>query len=158
MFVNFLVCICSNWATYICLNNYCMLWQIYIAIDWWMCIFDILLEYWCLNRGMHNKCPLVVNIGPEGRPNNLPQPAWRLAELFFRSDLSWLQADLCADSYVISMRFSLLGMATSCTHYISYVGIERIIHNRIIRNMLFVELGPTGFQLSCNCTYFLIFE
>jgi hypothetical protein len=26
--------------------------------------------------------------GPKGRPNNLPQPAWRLAELFFRSDLS----------------------------------------------------------------------
>jgi hypothetical protein len=26
--------------------------------------------------------------GPEGRPNNLPQPAWRLAELFFWSDLS----------------------------------------------------------------------
>jgi hypothetical protein len=26
--------------------------------------------------------------GPKGRPNNLPQPAWRLAELFFWSDLS----------------------------------------------------------------------
>jgi hypothetical protein len=26
--------------------------------------------------------------GPEGHPNNLPQPAWRLAELFFWSDLS----------------------------------------------------------------------
>ncbi len=26
--------------------------------------------------------------GPEGCPNNLPQPAWCLAELFFQSDLS----------------------------------------------------------------------
>jgi hypothetical protein len=26
--------------------------------------------------------------GPKGRPNNLPQPAWRLAGLFFWSDLS----------------------------------------------------------------------
>ncbi len=27
--------------------------------------------------------------GPEGRPNNLPQPAWRITELFFWSDTSW---------------------------------------------------------------------
>jgi hypothetical protein len=30
----------------------------------------------------------VINNGPEGRPNNLPQPAWHLAELFFWSDMS----------------------------------------------------------------------
>ncbi len=29
-----------------------------------------------------------ITNGPKGRPNNLPQPAWRLAELFFWSDLS----------------------------------------------------------------------
>ena len=29
-----------------------------------------------------------ANYGPEECPNNLPQPAWRLAELFFWSDLS----------------------------------------------------------------------
>jgi hypothetical protein len=29
-----------------------------------------------------------INDGPKGRPNNLPQPAWRLAELFFWSDMS----------------------------------------------------------------------
>ncbi len=96
--------------------------------------------------------------GPKGRPNNLPQPAWCLTELFFWSDLSWSRAYLCSNFYVISTRFSLLGAVTSCTRYLSYVGIERIIHNQIIRNMLFVKLGPTGFQLTCYCTYFLIFE
>jgi hypothetical protein len=30
----------------------------------------------------------VTDNGPKGRPNNLPQPAWHLAELFFWSDLS----------------------------------------------------------------------
>ncbi len=102
-----------------------------------------------------------LDFGPEGRPNNLPQPAWRLAELFFWSDMSWLRADLCANSYVISTRFSLLSKLPSCTRYISYVGIEHIIHNllfRIICNMLFVELGPTGFQVTCNRTYAPIFE
>jgi hypothetical protein len=36
------------------------------------------------------RCARGKNIfdGPEGHPNNLPQPAWRLAELFFWSDLS----------------------------------------------------------------------
>ncbi len=29
-----------------------------------------------------------VSFGPKGHPNNLPQPAWRLAELFFWSGLS----------------------------------------------------------------------
>ncbi len=71
--------------------------------------------------------------GPKGRPNNLPQPAWRLAELFFWSDLSWSRADLCAKSYVISTRLSLLSMLPSCMHYISYVGILRIIHNILFR-------------------------
>jgi hypothetical protein len=62
------------------------------------------------------------------------------------------------------MRFSLLGMPALRTRYLSYVGIERIIHNllfRIIRiydNMLFVELGQTDFQITCNGTYFPIFE
>jgi hypothetical protein len=101
--------------------------------------------------------PMVLHVhcfqfldGPEGRPNNLPQPAWRLAELFFRSDMSWSRADLCANSYVISTHFSFLSKLPPCTHYISYVGIERIIYNllfRIIRTMLFVELGPTGFPM-----------
>ncbi len=71
--------------------------------------------------------------GPKGRPNNLPQPAWCLAELFFWSDLSWSRADLCANSYVISTRFSLFGGDTMCTRYISYIGIECIIQFRIIR-------------------------
>ncbi len=70
---------------------------------------------------------------PKGRPNNLPQPAWRLAELFFWSDLSWLGADLCANSDVISTRFSFFGGDTMGTRYISYVGIEHIIQFRIIR-------------------------
>ncbi len=99
--------------------------------------------------------------GPKGCPNNLPQPAWHLAELFFWSDMSWLRADLCAISHVISMHFSLLSKLPLCTHYISYVGIERIIHNllfRIIPNMLVVELGPIGFEVTCNYTYFSIFE
>ncbi len=61
--------------------------------------------------------------GPEGRPNNL-QSAWRLAELFFWSDLSWSRADLCANSYVICMHFSLLSSPPLCTLYISNVGIK----------------------------------
>ncbi len=60
--------------------------------------------------------------GPKGCPNNLPQPAWCLTELFFWSDLSWSWADLCANSYVISTRFSLLSTMTSCTLYISNIG------------------------------------
>ncbi len=71
--------------------------------------------------------------GPKGRPNNLPQPAWRLTELFFWSDMSWLRADFCANSYAIFICFSLFGGDTTCTHYISYIGIERIIPFRIIR-------------------------
>jgi hypothetical protein len=63
------------------------------------------------------------NGGPEGCPNNL-QSAWRLAELFFWSDLSWTRADLCANSYVISTCFSLLSSPPSCTHYICNVGIK----------------------------------
>jgi hypothetical protein len=62
--------------------------------------------------------------GPKGRPNNLPQPAWRLAELFFWSDLSWSRADLCTNSNVNSTHFSLLGTPTLCTRYISNVGIK----------------------------------
>jgi hypothetical protein len=33
-------------------------------------------------QGLVVTCTL-TSYGPEGRPNNLPQPAWRLAELFF---------------------------------------------------------------------------
>ncbi len=62
--------------------------------------------------------------GPKRCPNNLPQPAWRLAELFFWSDMSWSRADLWANSYVISMHFSLLSKLSSCTRYISNVGIK----------------------------------
>jgi hypothetical protein len=70
-----------------------------------------------------SKC-IATYCGPEGCPNNLPQPAWRLAELFFWSDMSWLQEDLCANSYVISTCFSLLSKLPSCTCYISNVGIK----------------------------------
>ncbi len=80
--------------------------------------------------------------GPKGRRNNLPQPACCLAELFFWSDLSWSQADLCANSYVISTRFSLFGRDTTCTCFISYVGIERIIQFRI--------MGPRGAPTTCH--------
>jgi hypothetical protein len=61
---------------------------------------------------------------PSWRPNNLPQPAWRLRELLFWSDLSWLRADLCLNSYVISTHFSLLSTMPSCTHYISNIGTK----------------------------------
>ncbi len=67
---------------------------------------------------------VIVLNGPKGCPNNLPQPAWRLPELFFWSDLSWLRADLCTNSYVISTHFSLLGMLPLCMRYISNVGIK----------------------------------
>ncbi len=63
------------------------------------------------------------NNEPEGHPNNL-QSARHLVELFFWSDLSWSQADLCANSYVISTRFSLLSSPPSCMRYISNVGIK----------------------------------
>ncbi len=99
--------------------------------------------------------------GSEGRPNNLPQPAWRLVELFFWSDLSWSRADLCANSYGISMRFSLLSTMPSCTRYVSNIGIGRIIHNvlfRISMHGLFVTLDPTDFQVTCDSSYFSSFE
>ncbi len=63
-------------------------------------------------------CNLVLLYnGPKGRPNNLPQPAWRLVELFFWSDLSWSRADLCHNSYVSSTHFCLLSTMPSCTRY-----------------------------------------
>ena len=52
------------------------------------------------NVGIHNDYTLAITVigtirfyrteynGPEGHPNNLPQPAWHLMELFFQSDLS----------------------------------------------------------------------
>ncbi len=99
--------------------------------------------------------------GPKGRPNNLPQPAWRLVELFFRSDLSWLQADLCANSYVISTHFQLLSTMLSCTCYIFNIRLGRIIHIVLFwisMHGLFVTLDPTDFQVTCDCSYFLSFE
>ncbi len=110
---------------------------------------SISLYHWWISHG-----------GPKGHPNYLPQPAWCLTELFFWSDLSWLRADLCANSYVISTRFSLLSMLPSCTHYISYVGILRVIHNILFRiiHLYDIELGPTDFQLTCYCSHFSIFE
>ncbi len=45
-----------------------------------------------LSNFIEQDTPLTSNLselsGPEGRPNNLQQPAWCLAELFFWSDLS----------------------------------------------------------------------
>ncbi len=104
--------------------------------------------------------PQEPHCGPEGCPNNLPHPAWHLTKLFFWSDLSWSQADLCANSYVISTRFSLLSMLPLCTRYTSYAGILRIIHNVLFRiiHLYDNELGPTDFQLTCYCSYFSIFE
>jgi hypothetical protein len=98
--------------------------------------------------------------GPEGCPNNLPQPAWRLVELFFWSDLSSSRADLCSNSYVISTRFSLLSTLPSCTRYISYEGILGIIHNVLFRiiHLYDNKLGPTDFRLTCYFSYFSIFE
>ncbi len=107
----------------------------------------------------YDHLPKYIN-GPEGHPNNLPQPAWHLAELFFWSDLSWSQADLCPNSYVISTRFCLLSMMPSCTPYISNIGIGRIIHSilfRISMHGLFVTLDPTEFQVTCDCSYFFEF-
>ncbi len=86
---------------------------------------------WCCLRvfvslvtGSLQKFALYFDGGPKGCPNNLSQPAWRLAELFFWSDMSWSQANLCAYSYVISTHFSFLSKLPSCTHYISNVGIK----------------------------------
>jgi hypothetical protein len=87
--------------------------------------------------------------GPKGHPNNLPQPAWCLAELFFWSDISWLRADLCANSYVISMRFSLLSKLPSCTHYISNVGIKTGLNS--FQNFSYV----TTFLLRSISVFFL---
>ncbi len=72
------------------------------------------------------------NNGPKGRPKNL-QSAWRLAELFFWSDLSWSQANLCSNSYEISTHFSLLSTMPSCTCYIYYIGILPITRNVLFR-------------------------
>ncbi len=80
------------------------------------------LSCWNMKQALYN---VIKNTdGPKRCPNNLPQPEWRLAELFFQSDLSWSQADLCTNSYVNSTHFSLLAMKPLCTRYISYVGIR----------------------------------
>ncbi len=99
-----------------------------------------------------------VNIGPEGRPNNL-QSAWRLVELFFWSDLSWSQADLCADSYLISTCFSLLSTMPLCTHYISYVGILRIIHNALFRISIILDnMAIRPYRFSSYLWLFVFFD
>jgi hypothetical protein len=144
----------------------------YLAFD--MESAATLADFWVLTSQQCTSVQILVKIfgrrsinlvewtpsGPEGHPNNLPYPAWRLAELFFWSDLSWSLADLCANSYVISMCSSLLSTLPSCTCYISYVGILRIIHNVLFRKIRLYdnELGPTDFHLTCYCSYFSIFE
>ncbi len=87
--------------------------------------------------------------GPEGRPNNLPQPAWRLAELFFWSDMSWSQADHCSNSYVISTHFSLLSKLPSCTRFIYNVGIKTGLNS--FRNFPYV----TTFSLRSISVFYL---
>ncbi len=99
-----------------------------------------------------------VNIGPKGRPNNL-QSAWRLVKLFFWSDLSWSQADLYADSYVISTHFSLLSTMSLCTHYISYIGILRIIHNALFRiSIIFNNMAIRPYRFSSYLWLFVFFN
>ncbi len=83
----------------------------------------------------YNNENFVTLLGPsEGRPNNLPQPAWRLAELFFWSDLSLSRADLCANSYGNSTRFSLFGHA-------DIVPPVYIQHRNINRTQFFLRLS-----------------
>jgi hypothetical protein len=112
-----------SYSHLVLLRNSLFFYQVYFsAVDridfkkmlFWKSMF--ILFFWCpyshyfewvlsTNYYFHLCC-----YGPKGRPNNLPQSAWRLAELFFWSDLSWLQADLCSNSYVISTRVCLLSM------------------------------------------------
>ncbi len=121
-------------------------WEIlWDCIGWILWGFDWCKMCWLECMGRHNKLVTCVKLnvrsrivgwfhgfgiwirldGPKGHPNNLPHPAWPPAELFFWSDLSWLQADLCTNSYVESMRFSLLGMPTLCPRYTCNVGIKQ---------------------------------
>ncbi len=107
---------------------------------------------------------LVQNLQPskllrtEGRPNNL-QSAWRLAGLFFWSDLSWLQADLCANLYVFSTHFSLLSNPPSCSRYISYVGILHIIHNVLFRiSIIFNNMAIRPYRFSSYLWFFVFFD
>ncbi len=99
-------------------------------------------------------------MGPRGAPTTCHNQHGASRSYSFWSDLSWSRADLCSNSYVISTRFSLLSTLPSCTRYISYVGTLRIIHNVLFRiiHLYDNELGPTDFQLTCYCSYFLIFE
>ncbi len=77
---------------------------------------------------------------PSWCPNNLPQPAWCLKELFFLSDLSWLQADLCSNFYVISTSFSILSTMPLCTRYISNIGIKTGLKRFSLCNNLLAEI------------------
>ncbi len=96
--------------------------------------------------------------GPEGRLNNL-QSAWHLVELFFWSDLSWLRADLCANFYVTSTCFSLLSSPPSCTRYISYVGILRIIHNVLFKiSIIFDNMAIRPYRFSSYLWLFVFFD
>ncbi len=129
-----------------------------IPIDTCVSILDDIIQRLLhVSRGQNRQH---VN-GPKGHPNNLPQSAWRLAELFFWSDLSWSQAELCANSYVISTCFCLLSTMPLCTHYISNIGIGRFIHNVLFiisMHGLFVTLDPTDFQVIYDCSCFLSFK
>ncbi len=78
-----------------------------------------------------------------------PQPAWCLAELFFWSDMSWSRENLCANSYVISTRFSLLSKLPSCTRNISNVGIKTGLNS--FRNFPYV----TTFLLRSISVFYL---
>ncbi len=107
-----------------------------------------------INQKMKN------NWWAQGAPQQLATTSMAPRGAILWSDLSWSQADLCANSYVIYTRFSPLSTLPSCTRYISYVGILLIIHNILFRIICLYdnELGPTDFQLTCYCLYFLIFE
>ncbi len=111
-----------------------------LPLDVWSVIW-----FWSVRHPMSKK---KKKGGPEGRPNNL-QSAWRLTELFFQSNLSWSQTDLCAYSFVISTHFSLLSSLPSCTRYISNVGIKTGLNS--FRNFPYI----TTFSLRSISVFYL---
>ncbi len=92
---------------------------------------------------------------PSWCPNNLPQPSWRLAELFFWSDLSWSGADLCPNSYVISTHFSLLSTMPSCTLYDRGIktGLNSFQDFPFVTTFLLRSI--TTFSLRCISVFYL---
>ncbi len=121
----------------------------------------ILLIYWSQVEWFYSNNQFNIGNwdinGPEGHPNNL-QSAWHLTELFFWSDLSWLQAGLYSNSYVISTRFSLLSSLPSCTCYISYVGILCINHNVLFRiSIIFDNMAIRPYRFSSYLWLFVFF-